>query len=116
MANVKESLVSVEVFKNRPSTLPSCDPSFIYPTPEEVRELRSVLGFSQVDLGLLANLSVNEDGCGTVRKWESSRDKKAHKEISYGVWRLMLYAAGLTSIEDDLKAIKCAKTKIFNPS
>ena len=116
MGNDIKSVVSVELFKNRPCTRPSREPSFVYPTPGEVLELRAMLGFSQVDLGLLANLSVNQDGCGTVRKWESSRDKKAHKEISYGVWRQMLYAARLASIDDDLNSVKCAKTKIFNPS
>lgn len=116
MANGIQSLVSLESFKNRPCTRPSSDPGFVYPTPEEVRELRALLGFSQVDLGLLANLSVDQDGCGTVRKWESSRDKNAHKEINYGVWRIMLYAAGLASVDDDLNSVKSAKAKIFNPS
>ncbi len=110
-----DNIVSMKVFENRACIRPSSDPLFIFPTPDEVRELRALLGLSQRELGLLANLAVSEDGCGTVRKWESSRDKKAHKEVSYGVWRLMLYAAGLASINDDLKAMQRAKLNNANP-
>lgn len=98
--------VTFEAFKNRPCTLPACHPGYVAPTPEEIKSLRHLIGFSQTDLGTLGNKSISAKGCSAVRKWESAMSSSEHRNMDYSLWRQMLYVAGIASIEDDIKALK----------
>ncbi len=93
-----------EAFFNRPCTLTLSHPDFKRPTAEEVKALRNLLNLSQADLGRLAGKRVTSKGCSQVRKWETQEDNKEHRAIELGVWRVMLYAAGICNVDDDIKA------------
>lgn len=96
---------TAEAFKNRPCSLPACHPDFKLPTPEEVAALRELLGFSRLELSKFANVALSQKGSGAVRKWESPSSSSENRPINYGVWRMMLYAAGVACIDDDLNAL-----------
>lgn len=97
--------LTVDAFKNRPCSLPACHPNFVQPTPEEVAALRVLLGFSREKLSLFGNVKLSSKGSGAVRKWETPLGSTENRPVNYGVWRMMLYAAGVASIDDDLRAL-----------
>lgn len=90
--------LTAEAFKNRACGLGIEHPDFIQPTPEEVKSLRKLIGFSQVDLAKLTGVSWNEKGASSVRKWETIEGKEK-RSISPAAWQLMLIKAGLIFIE-----------------
>ncbi|HGF7521727.1 TPA: hypothetical protein AB5A43_003171 [Vibrio cholerae] len=95
-----------EAFKNRPCTLPLSHPDFVIPTPQEVKALRMILGFSQAELGRFAGKKVTSKGCSQVRKWETSQQSDEHRVIDLGIWRMMLYSAGISKVSDDIQFAK----------
>lgn len=97
--------VTKDAFKARACSLPLSHPDFKRPLASEVKALRQILGFSQADLGRLAGKRVTPKGCSHVRKWETDESKSEYRGIDLGVWRMMLYCAGICSIEDDLDFI-----------
>lgn len=90
--------LTIEAFKNRACGLGIEHPDFIQPTPEEVKSLRILLGFSQVDLAKLTGVSWNQKGASSVRKWETIEGNEK-RSISPSAWQLMLIKAGLIVIE-----------------
>ena len=90
--------LTVEAFKNRPCGLGIEHPDFIQPTPQEVKALRKLLGFSQVDLAKLTGVTWTTKGASSVRKWETVEGKEK-RSISPSSWQLMLLKAGLIVIE-----------------
>ena len=67
------------------------DEGFCLPTPEQIKALRIYLGLPQVAFAKIVGVTYREDkGSQTVRKWETSIDKKEHRTISYSAWRLFL--------------------------
>ncbi len=96
--NEKCIAVTLEAFKNRPCGLGIEHPSFMQPTPEEVRSLRMLIGFSQVDLAKLTGVSLNYKEASCVRKWETIEGKEK-RNISPSAWQLMLLKAGLIVVE-----------------
>ncbi|MGI2002084.1 hypothetical protein [Shewanella frigidimarina] len=98
--------VTVEAFKNRSCSLPACHPNYVSPTPQDIKSLRHLIGFSQTDLGVLGNKSVSVKGCTAVRKWESATDSTEYRPMDYCLWRQMLYIAGISSINDDIEALR----------
>ncbi len=94
--------ITKDAFKARSCSLPLSHPDFKRPLASEIKALRQILGFSQADLGRLAGKRVTSKGCSHVRKWETDENKSEHRSIDLGVWRMMLYCAGVCSIEDDL--------------
>ena len=93
--------LTVEAFKNRPSSLPSTDENYVHPTSEDVKSIRNILGLSQVGLAKLLGVTYNEKkGSNTVRKWETSEESKEHRKISYAAWRLLLLASGVITEQD----------------
>jgi DNA-binding transcriptional regulator YiaG len=89
--------LTIEAFKNRNCGLGIEHPDFIHPTPQEVKALRKLIGFSQVDLARLTGVSWTEKGASSVRKWETLEGKES-RVISRAAWQLMLIKAGLVSI------------------
>lgn len=87
--------ITIEAFKNRPCSLPIDDTSYIAPTPEDIRTLRKLMGLSQAGLAKLVGVSWNDKGSTPVRKWETKKESKEYREISYSSWRLMLIGAGV---------------------
>lgn len=102
--------VTLEAFQNRPCSLPASHPDYIPPTPQEIKSLRHLIGYSQADLGILGDKSVKAKGCSAVKKWESAVGTKEHRPMDYNLWRRMLYVAGITSIDDDIESLKQFKT------
>ncbi|WP_345855791.1 hypothetical protein [Shewanella algae] len=98
--------LTVEAFKNRRCSLPACHPDYVQPTPDDVRALRVLLGFSREELSKFANVKLSNKGSGAVRKWETPIGSSEHHHINYGVWRMMLYAAGVASVDDDLREVR----------
>jgi DNA-binding transcriptional regulator YiaG len=90
--------LTVEAFKNRPCGLGVEHPDFVLPTPQEIKSLRILMGFSQVDLAKLVGVSWNSKGASSVRKWETIEGKEK-RSISPSAWQLMLLKVGLVVIE-----------------
>ena len=111
--------VTVEAFKNRRCSLPKTDPNYLAPTPEEVKSLRSLLGFPQARLGDLVGKTYSKKGCKAVRRWETATENKESVPIDYCAWQLMLLAAGVISIDERIEAslgYKAILNDIFNDS
>lgn len=96
--------LTVDAFKNRQCSLAKTHPNFQQPTPDEIKALRSLLGFSQAQLGDLVGKIYNKKGCKAVRRWETALDKKEHNPIDYCAWQLMLLAAGVISIDERINS------------
>jgi DNA repair protein RadC len=90
--------LSVGAFKNRPCGLGIEHPDFVLPTPQEIKSLRLLMGFSQVDLAKLVGVSWNSKGASSVRKWETIEGKEK-RSVSPSAWQLMLLKVGLVSME-----------------
>ncbi|MBS0045219.1 hypothetical protein KFE26_23600 [Shewanella sp. M16] len=102
---------TLEDFKNSNCSLPACHPDFEHPTPQDVKRLRFLIGFSQTDLGILGNKSISSKGSSAVIKWETPIGRADHRPMDYCLWRQMLYIAGIASIKDDIDAIKKYKSE-----
>jgi DNA-binding transcriptional regulator YiaG len=89
--------LTIEAFKNRNCGLGIEHPDFIHPTPQEVKSLRKLIGFSQVDLAKLTGVTWTDKGASSVRKWETLEGKES-RVISPAAWQLMLIKAGLVVI------------------
>jgi hypothetical protein len=76
---------------NRACCLLYVDEGFKHPTPDEIRELQRLNGWSQIDMAKLVGVSFNEkSGSTTIRKWCSPLNSKEHRAIPYSAWRLLL--------------------------
>lgn len=96
--NGQDLPVSLEDFKNKACGLGIEHSDFVAPTPEEIKVLRKLLGFSQVDLAKFVGVSYNiKKGSATVRRWETVEGGHKRK-ISLFAWQLMLIKAGLVYI------------------
>jgi len=90
---------NIDAYKNRACGKGIEHPDFVLPTPAEIKRLRNLLGFSQVDLAKFVGVSWNvKKGSSSVRKWETLEGKEMRK-ISLSAWKLMLIKAGLVVIE-----------------
>jgi hypothetical protein len=96
--------VTVEAFRNRPCSLPITNPNYVPPTPEEVRALRAILGFSQSRVGALIGRTYNKKGCASVRHWEANIESKDYQPMSYSAWKLMLLAAEVIFLDEIIEA------------
>lgn len=94
-ANFSKSLLS---FKNKSCSKDIDDPDFVRPTSQDVRDLRAIMGFSQVDLAVLTGASYNEKGSTTIRKWETLEGNKEARKIPLSAWRLMLIKSGVVTL------------------
>lgn len=93
--------LTILAFQNRPCSLKRTDPNFVQPSPADVKNLRKLLGLSQVALAKFLGVTYNPTkGSTTVRKWETQEDKKEHRPINYAAWRLLLVAANVVSYEE----------------
>jgi hypothetical protein len=73
------------------------------PTPEEVKALMELSGFSKKTWALLLGVTYNEKrGSTTLRKWTVNKESSDYRQISFSVWRLMLIYAGVVKPEQDI--------------
>ncbi len=97
---------TLDAFKNRASSLPYSASGYDAPTPEDVGELIKLMGWSQNDVAKMTGVNYDpKKGSPTVRRWKAPVDKPDHRDIPYSAWRLLLIAAGIAQIDDDLTAI-----------
>jgi hypothetical protein len=94
---------TLEAFSNRSCSLPFSDPNYCPPTPEEVKQLIALAGWSQNGTAKLAGVAWNKaKGSSTVRRWKAPADKPDSKNIPYAAWRLLLLYAGVIKFEDEI--------------
>jgi len=94
---------TLEAFRNHPSALLSTDPNFRLPTPEEIKRLRQLAGWSQVQAAKLVGVAFDpKKGSTSIRRWERAEDKPDHRLISYAAWRLMLIYASVVTVDQGL--------------
>lgn len=88
-----------EAFLNRPCTRQAITGLYVPPTPEEVKALRVLAGWTQVDVAKIVNVSYNDTkGSNTVRKWETAKGEKEHRPIRYETWRGLLLRANIVDV------------------
>jgi hypothetical protein len=83
---------------NQEALYPFADPRYRPPTPEDVRAVLRVLGWTGREAA--KRLGLGKKGDRTVRRWTGGERK-----IPYAAWRFMLLAAHLVNIEDDRQAV-----------
>lgn len=93
---------TLQAFKNRACSLPYYDPGFELPTPEEIKALLKLTGWSQKQTALITGVNWNSKGSTSVRRWKAPRESDSHRQINYAAWRLMLLAAKVVSVDDSL--------------
>ena len=97
----------IEAFRLLPSVRMKADSGYLPPTPEQVKLIRNYLGLSQTACAKLTGANFTpEKGSTTVRKWETSTESNNHKPIPYSAWRLMLVAAKVVDLDEDLTLVK----------
>lgn len=81
--------------------LNSISDGYVSPTPQEIKSLRYIMGWSQVDVAKITGASYNptRNFSSTVGKWERSVDSKENRTIPYAAWRLLLLTAGIVKVE-----------------
>lgn len=98
--------VMLKAFTNRACALPKTNNAYKEPTPEEVKTLIKLAGWSQTDTAKLTGVSFNpKKGSTTVRRWQTAKEKPEYRVIPYAAWRLMLISAGVVDQEEALKEI-----------
>lgn len=103
--------LTITAFRNRACAKKKIDPEFKQPTPQEIKTLRKLLGFTQVTLAKFLGVTYNvKKGSQTIRKWETSQDNKEYRPINYASWRLLLLAAGVITESDVQDEIEYCKT------
>lgn len=96
---VNSAPLTLAAFRNRASALPFDSGNYEPPTPEDVRTLRRLVGWSQADAAKIVGVNFNQGkGSTTIRKWETAKSSSEHRTIPYSAWRLMLLHAGVVSL------------------
>lgn len=93
--NTGSSPCTLAGFKNRAFSKTAESGEYEPPTPQDIKALRQLMGWSQTDVARIVGVSWNHKGSTAVRKWETAIDKKEHNKISYSVWRGLLCRAGI---------------------
>jgi DNA-binding transcriptional regulator YiaG len=97
--NVTSDPAAIEGFYNRACINTFASGEYIPPTQGEIKALRKIKGWSQNDVAKITGVSFNPDkGSTTVRRWETSKDKKDSRDIPYAAWRLLLIHAGIVTL------------------
>ena len=97
MYNSMSTPLTINAFRNRGCGLGIESEHYVHPTPQEVKELRKLIGFSNIELAkFTGSFFSNEKGSSTVRKWENGSGDASC--ITKSTWQLMLIKAGLVSI------------------
>ncbi|WP_149983326.1 helix-turn-helix domain-containing protein [Pseudoalteromonas rhizosphaerae] len=93
--NAGTSPTTLDGFKNRAFAKSNESGEYEPPTPQDIKALRQLMGWSQTDVARIVGVSWNHKGSTAVRKWETAPDKKEHNKISYSAWRGLLCRAGI---------------------
>lgn len=83
---------------NTEALFPAADVRYRPPTPEDVRAVLRVLGWT--GKAAATTLGLGKKGDRTVRRWTGGE-----RSIPYAAWRFMLLAAKLADIRDDRAAV-----------
>lgn len=95
---------TLEAFRNHPSARAFVD-GYEPPDADTVSALIDIVGWSQNQVAMLTGVNYNpKKGSPTVRRWKTKSDE--HRQIPYAAWRLMLVAAGVVDIRQDLGVIQ----------
>jgi hypothetical protein len=105
MSDMKKAKVNAKEFYSRACCLLYVDEGYKPPTPEEIRDLQRLNGWSQIDMAKFVGVSFNEkSGSTTIRKWCSPLNSKEHRAIPYSAWRLILsYSYLMVSVNEGLR-------------
>lgn len=96
--------IDIQAFASLPCAQAKDSPEYQAPTPQEVKTIRNYLGLSQSACARFTGVPYNpEKGSPTVRKWETSTENRNHKPIPYTAWRLLLAAAKVIDLVEELK-------------
>ena len=97
--------VTIEAFKNSPCSLHWTDDNYRPPSADEIKSLQKLAGWSSRDMGFLTGNTFTEKGCNAARRWKLPEGHADHKNVSWAMWRLLLQAAGVVTVDDDLKLL-----------
>ena len=98
---------TIQAFKNHTCSRAS-SAGYEPPTPEIVGALIKMAGWSQTKTARLVGVNYTiEKGSPTVRRWKTTSGKS--ETIPYSAWRLLLLAAGVVEISEDLSAVGANK-------
>lgn len=89
--------MTIASFKKRPCGLGIEHPDFLLPTPQEIKILRLLLGFTQIDTAKVTGVKWTVKGSSAVQKWETTQGKEM-RSISASAWQILLAKAGLVFI------------------
>jgi hypothetical protein len=89
---------TIAAFKNRNCGLGIEHPDFELPTPQEIKALRTLMGFSQVGVAKITGCKWTEKGSSAVRKWETTEGNEK-RSITASSWQLILIKAGLVVVD-----------------
>ncbi|OMH28090.1 DNA-binding transcriptional regulator [Motiliproteus sp. MSK22-1] len=99
--------IDIQAFSQLACAQHKDDAGFKVPSPEEIKALRNYLGLSQVACARFTGVSYKpEKGSSIVRKWETSKENRNHKPIPYAAWRLLLAAAKVIDLDEDIEISK----------
>ncbi len=78
---------------------------YVRPTPQQIKSLRVIMRWSQVDVAKITGSSYNAEKnySSTVGKWEQPITSIDNRTIPYATWRLLLLTAGIVQIENNQK-------------
>ena len=98
---------TAEAFRNHPCTLPFAD-GYQPPSASTVTAFIQMTGWQHKKIaGITGVVYTHEKGSPTVRRWKSKG--KEFRQIPYSAWRLLLLAAGVVEISEDLNAVDTNK-------
>lgn len=92
-------------FRNLPCSLPNSGGGYVPPTPEEVKRLIELAGWSQTEVARLVGVSFSSKGSTAVRKWKTPVDRSEYRVIPYAAWRHLLCCAGIVSSDEDVSGL-----------
>ncbi len=100
LVNVQFDDLPWDTFCKSASLKPFSSGSYVSPDPREVFTLINKMGWTHQDVAMIVGVQFDEDkgrGSTTVRGWMRPQHSKAHRKITYSVWRLLLINAALAT-------------------
>ncbi len=98
---------ALHAFKQRKCIKLCTAPDHEAPTPDDVKELRRLMGWSQNDVAKMVGAKYNpQKGSTTVRKWCANMESNIYRQIPYPAWRLLLIYAGIAMASEIDEALK----------
>lgn len=107
----KEMDNSVTEFFNKNCCLPFVDPYYEHPTPEDIKYLQKLNGWTHIQMAKLVGVTFNEkSGSSTIRKWCTKFDSPEYRAIPYSAWRLLLSYSSTRKLSSEAVTILGTRT------